>query len=605
MSLPNTSLKTMSSAPPKKHRTWKKKKPHQWVDDPEFRAPLHKNSFAKPAPATSLAEWDESHADQVPLTYASSGKRNLRSELVREHIWPMASRCSMRKIRWIWIYHNKDCHDLAPYAFSERKTPYWEYKDVTLPVPAETESTPQDPPTHNPPNQMPQENPKPGSSTEFAVVIKDEPDVRVVKQERETTANVCGMEAANESLSAVQPFHIPQPGFPGIQTNLSEPQAGSLGLREDRILDTDSRPRQLILEEMAPIVSRYYELWAKLKSIHALEQIQKDVVQQPFPLQSLNMPAPMPGHQWHEHMNALGQSALPFLPPHPDPQPLYSPNIPMTNAVSPQVGHSRSRQTVRTFEHKTAPCSDTDGSDDSDGCPDPVELLDNGNSSVRSCSSCDDDDEVSSSAPKQSSSTAKRRDKQIKDKHHSAKKRSHGDKSPDRVNTNAPRHVKKKSIQERSVQSDGCTSSNNNAGKLKRKREDVASGVEGNSDDNSSSDAETSPQRKKGSAKVDERPSASSKHKTEERKVCSKSENTTTPKETSKKKKKAKSSHDREHSQHHPKSKSPAVSRIKAKSEPPRPVKTEKRKPEKSKRADGREAYDSVHLDRRSLIESS
>lgn len=92
-------------------------------------------SFAKPAPATSLAEWDESHADQVPLTYASSGKRNLRSELVREHIWPMASRCSMRKIRWIWIYHNKDCHDLAPYAFSERKTPYWEYKDVTLPVP--------------------------------------------------------------------------------------------------------------------------------------------------------------------------------------------------------------------------------------------------------------------------------------------------------------------------------------------------------------------------------------------------------------------------------------------------------------------------------------
>ena len=72
---------------------------------------------------------------------------------------------------------------------------------------AETESTPQDPPTHNPPNQMPQENPKPGSSTDFAVVIKDEPDVRVVKQERETTANVCGMEAANESLSAVQPFH--------------------------------------------------------------------------------------------------------------------------------------------------------------------------------------------------------------------------------------------------------------------------------------------------------------------------------------------------------------------------------------------------------------
>jgi hypothetical protein len=470
---------------------------------------------------------------------------------------------------------------------------------------AETESNHQNPLTYNPPNQMPQEDPKLGSSTDFAVVIKDEPDVCVVKQERENTAIVSGVGAANESVSAVQPFHIPLAGFLGTQANLSEPQAGTLGSREDRILDTDSRPRQLILEEMAPLVSRYYELWAKLKSIHALEQIQKDVVQQPFPLQSLNMPAPMPGHQWHEHMNALGQSALPFLPLHPDPQPLYSPNIPMTDAVSPQVGHSRSRQTVGTVEHKTAPCSDTDGSDDSDGCPDPVEPLDNGNSSVRSCSSCDDDDEVSSSAPKQSSSTAKRRDKQIKYKHHSAKKRSHGEKSPDRVNTNAHRHVKKKSLRERSVQSDGCTSSDNNPHKRKRKREDVASGLEGNSDNNSSSDAETSPQRKKGSAKVDERPSASNKRKTEERKVCSKSDNTTAPKETPRKKKKAKSSHNREHSQHHPKSKSPAVSRTKAKSEPPKPVKTENHKPKKIKRADGREAYDSVHPDRRNLIELS
>lgn len=469
---------------------------------------------------------------------------------------------------------------------------------------AETEPNHQDPPTHNPPNQMPQEDLKLGSSTDFAVVIKDEPDVRVVKQERETTANVSGMGAANESLSSVQPFHIPQAGFPGIQTNLSEPQAGTLGSREDRILDTDSRPRQLILEEMAPLVSRYYELWAKLKSIHALEQIQKDVVQQPFPLQSLNMPAPMPGHQWHEHMNALGQSALPCLPPHPDPQSFYPPNMPITNAVSQQFGHSRSRQTVGTAEHKTAPCSDIDDSDDSDGCPDPVEPLHNGESSFRSYSDCDAV-EVSSSVPKQSSSTAKRRDKQTKDKHHSTKKRSHGDKSSDRVNTNAPRHVQKKSIQERSVQSEGCTSSNNNASKRKRKREDVASGVEGNSDDNSSSDAETSPQRKKGSAKVDERPSASSKRKTEERKVCSKSENVITSKETPKKKKKEKSSHDREHSQQHPKSKSPAVLRTKAKSEPPKPVKIEKHKPKKSKRADGREAYGSVHPDRRSLIESS
>ncbi|KAL2030783.1 hypothetical protein VTO58DRAFT_108137 [Aureobasidium pullulans] len=604
MSLPNTSLKTMSSAPPKKVRTWKKTKPHSWTPDADLYAPMHKNSFAKPAPAITLAQWYSNNAGQMDGTLANA-KRRLAVEVFREKIWPVESRHSRRKLRWIWLYHNFDCHKLAPYAFSERKQPYYEYRETTLPEPAETESNHQDPLTHNPPNQMPQEDPKLGSSTDFAVVIKDEPDVRVVKQERETTANVSGMGAANESLSAVQPFHIPQAGFPGIQTNLSEPQAGTFGSREDRILDTDSRPRQLILEEMAPLVSRYYELWAKLKSIHALEQIQKDVVQQPFPLQSLNMPAPMPGHQWHEHMNALGQPALPFLPPHPDPQSLYSPNIPMTNAVSPQVGHSRSRQTVGTVEHKTAPCSDTDGSDDSDGCPDPVEPLDNGNSSVRSCSSCDDDDEVSSSAPKQSCSTAKRRDKQIKDKHHSAKKRSDGDKSPDRVNTNAPRHVKKKSLRERSVQSDGCTSSDNNPRKRKRKREDVASGLEGNSDDNSSSDAETSPQRKKGSAKVDERPSASNKRKTEERKVCSKPENVITSKETLKKKKKEKSSHNREHSQQHPKSKSPAVSRTKAKSEPPKPVKTKNHKPKKSKRADGREAYDSVHPDRRSLIESS
>ncbi|THZ84072.1 hypothetical protein D6C84_04421 [Aureobasidium pullulans] len=603
MSLPNTSLKTMSSAPPKKVRTWKKTKPHSWTPDADLYAPMHKNSFAKPAPAITLAQWYSNNAGQMDGTLANA-KRRLAVEVFREKIWPVESRHSRRKLRWIWLYHNFDCHKLAPYAFSERKQPYYEYREITLPEPAETESNHQDPLIHNPPNQMPQEDPKLGSSTDFAVVIKDEPDVCVVKQERENTAIVSGVGAANESVSAVQPFHIPQAGFLGTQANLSEPQAGTLGSREDRILDTDSRPRQLILEEMAPLVSRYYELWAKLKSIHALEQIQKDVVQQPFPLQSLNMPAPMPGHQWHEHMNALGQSALPFLPPHPDPQSFYPPNMPITNAVSQQFGHSRSRQTVGTAEHKTAPCFDIDDSDDSDGCTDPVEPLDNGHSSVRSYSDRDGV-EVSSSVPKQSSSTAKRRDKQTKDKHHSTKKRSHGDKSPERVNTNAPRHVKKKSIRERSVQSNGYTSSNNNASNRKRKHEDVALGLEGNTDYNSFSDTETSQQRKKGSAKVDERPSASNKRKTEERKVYSKSENVITSKETPKKKKKEKSSHNREHSQQHPKSKSPAVSRTKAKSEPPKPVKTEKHKPKKSKRADGREAYDSVHPDRRSLIESS